>query len=414
MTPKALIAPARLAGTPLLRTQTDERLVDLVRAGNDQAFEAIVARYRAPLLRYCSRLLPDGRADDALQQTFLRAYDGLHASSREMHLKPWLFRIAHNVTINVLRDRGSRYEELSEQIDGVERPDQAHEKAERLREVVAAVGTLPARQRDALLLRELEGRSYDEIAISLGVSDGAVRQLLNRARSTLRAGVTAVTPTGLLTRLSWAQGWGEESSARVAELCGGAAAGTLVAKVCTTALLTGAIVGGVATTPQHGGERGVAADSADAAQPRPERSGAAPPRGLRRATAASGSAASAQENRSRRRRGRGDGSGRGSEGEDTRSNSGPGSGDGGHGGGSGEDRDDSNSGSGSVSSGSGSSGSGSQNSDDSGSGSGWSGPDVPEIERSGSGTSGSGTSGSGTEPPDLDTDGESGSSGSGG
>ena len=58
MTPRALYAPARLAGTPLLRTQSDERLVDLVRAGNDGAFEAIVARYRRQLLRYCSTILP--------------------------------------------------------------------------------------------------------------------------------------------------------------------------------------------------------------------------------------------------------------------------------------------------------------------------------------------------------------------
>lgn len=77
--------------------------------------------------------------------------------------------------------------------------------------MVTAVGALPERQRDALVLRELEGRSYEEIAVQLGVSDGAVRQLLNRARNTLRASVTAVTPYGLLAgipaapkRRSWA------------------------------------------------------------------------------------------------------------------------------------------------------------------------------------------------------------------
>ena len=62
MTPWAVINPARLAGSGLLRTQSDSRLVDLVRAGNDRAFEAIVLRYHRPLLRHCRRLLPAGRA----------------------------------------------------------------------------------------------------------------------------------------------------------------------------------------------------------------------------------------------------------------------------------------------------------------------------------------------------------------
>ena len=194
MTPRALYAPARLAGAPLLRTQTDERLVDLVRAGNDGAFEAIVARYRRPLLRYCSGLLPEGRAEDAVQQTFLRAYDALRASEGEMNLRPWLYKIAHNQSLNALRDRSLAFEELPESIDGVERPDQAFEKHERLRDTLAAVSALPERQRNAIVLRELEGRSYEEIAIELGVTGGAVRALLNRARGTLRSGATALTP----------------------------------------------------------------------------------------------------------------------------------------------------------------------------------------------------------------------------
>src|SRR5690242_11950983 len=69
MTPRRLREPARLAGA-VLRTQSDERLVDLVRDGNDRAFEAIVHRYRRPLLRYCGRYLAPPRAEDAVQQTF--------------------------------------------------------------------------------------------------------------------------------------------------------------------------------------------------------------------------------------------------------------------------------------------------------------------------------------------------------
>ena len=94
MTPRALIAPARLAGATLMRTQSDERLVDLVRAGNDGAFEAIVSRYSAPLLRYCKGFLPEARAEDTVQQTFVRALAALRESEAEMRLRPWLYRIA--------------------------------------------------------------------------------------------------------------------------------------------------------------------------------------------------------------------------------------------------------------------------------------------------------------------------------
>ena len=66
MAPKSLLAPARLAGRPVLRSQSDARLVDLVRAGSEPAFEAIVARYRGPLLRYCRRIVPEPRAEDVV------------------------------------------------------------------------------------------------------------------------------------------------------------------------------------------------------------------------------------------------------------------------------------------------------------------------------------------------------------
>ena len=423
MTPHALIAPARLAGIPLLRTQTDERLVDLVRAGNDAAFEAIVARYRRPLLRYCSKLLPEERAEDAVQQAFLRAYDALRGSSREMHLRPWLYRIAHNTALNALRDGGIGDEELSDQIDGVERPDQAYEKAQRLREVIAAVELLPERQRDAIVLRELEGRSYEEIATALGVSDGAVRQLLNRARTTLRAGATAVTPIGLLGRAPWVAEPGDGMAARVAELSVAGTGGAVLTKVCATALVTGAVFGGVATAPDDGDEssarpardRGSAsavklggATGGDRFHPRVGEASAAGPGG------------SGEGERSGRRGDDGDrassgpGSGTGDELDSSSgpsANSGPGS-DSGPGSNSGPGSESSGSGSsGSGSSGSGSSGSYSSGSGSGGSGSGSSGSRSGGSSGSGSGdlggSSGSGSSGSGSGA------GESGSSGSG-
>src|SRR4051794_2911318 len=200
--PKSLTEPARHAGTALLRSQTDSRLVDLTRDGNERAFEAIVQRYSRPLLRYCSRILPAARAEDAVQQAFLSAHRAIHAGDAELNLRPWLYRIAHNAALNLLRQTGFDHEEMSEEIDGVETPPQAFERGERLKSVVAAVRDLPERQRDAIVLQAMEGRSYEEIAAELGVSDGAVRQLLNRARNTLREAAAALTPSGLLTRIA--------------------------------------------------------------------------------------------------------------------------------------------------------------------------------------------------------------------
>jgi RNA polymerase sigma factor (sigma-70 family) len=433
MTPQSVLAPARLAGQPVLRSQSDERLVDLVRAGHDSAFEAVVARYRRALMRYCSRLLTEERAEDAVQQTFVKAYGAMKSSDAELNLKPWLYRIAHNTSLNVLRDRSMRYEQLDENFDGVERPDQVFERRQGLREVLTAVQSLPERQRDALVLRELEGRSYDEIASELGVTGGAVRQLLNRARTTLRSGASAVTPVGLLSRLPLS-GESEAISAPVAETVGGAGVGAVAAKLCATALVTGAVVGGVATVPDRAGrDEATAAQEAPAAREsggspssdpsqtsspasrqsgRAGESGDADGRGHsgRRGSSEDGGGHHGSDDRGRGPSGESGGgsgsnesgsdgshSGSGRSGSEEEGHSGSGSsGEGSGGSGSGSSGSGSSDSSGSGSSGSGSSGSGDSGSGDrSGSGSGDSGSGDSLSDSSGSGSSGSGSSGSG-------------------
>src|SRR3954463_5011677 len=110
---------------------------------------------------------------------------------------------------------------------------------------MAAVEDLPQRQRDAIVLQALEGRSYEKIAQELGVSDGAVRQLLNRARNTLREAAAAVTPTGLLARV--ASSGGEATVAeRVAQALAGAGGSALLAKAGATLVVAGAVAGGAA------------------------------------------------------------------------------------------------------------------------------------------------------------------------
>ena len=436
MTSRHLFAPARLAGSRLLATQSDERLVDLSRAGSEPAFEAIVARYRAALLRYCSALLGRERAEDAVQQTFVKAYNAMKRDDRPLALKPWLYRIAHNTAHNALRDHGLRHEELDEAGATAERPELELERREQLRSVLASVQDLPARQRDALVLRELEGRSYQEIAAALGVGGGAVRQLLNRARATVRTAATAVTPVGLLARLPAAgSGAGESVAARVAELTGAAGAGAVASKLAATALVTGAMVGGAAVSPlgdsdgatARGGTAAKAGQGGDPAAPAPAGPvaaagvspayrGAAGGSSERRGDSSGPGPGGRERDRKHRRGGRDGSSGSGSSGSGSSGSgsdsSGSGSGSSGSGSGS------SGSGSGSSGSGSGSSGSGSSvsGSGSSVSGSGSSGPGSGSSGSGssgpGSGSSGSGSSGSGTSDPAL-TPAGSGSSGSG-
>src|SRR5882724_467382 len=103
MSPHLLSGATLLAGSSLLRLQSDERLVALVRDGHDPAFSAIVDRYRPEVLRACTRLVGDARAEDVIQQALLNAHMALRANDNPVQLRPWLHRIAHNAGLNVLR-----------------------------------------------------------------------------------------------------------------------------------------------------------------------------------------------------------------------------------------------------------------------------------------------------------------------
>src|SRR4051812_37575336 len=192
--------PAHLASSAILACQPDQRLVKLARAGHERAFDAIVERYRAQLTRYCLRILPESRCEDAVQQAFINAHAALLGSDEPVQLKPWLFAITRNAALNMLRQNGWNYEQIPLDFDGVRRPDQVVEQKIELQRTVAAVSDLPDRQRDAIVMREFEGRSYAETAPALGANGGAVRQLLTRARGTLRAAASAVMPPPLVAR----------------------------------------------------------------------------------------------------------------------------------------------------------------------------------------------------------------------
>src|SRR5919109_2954634 len=150
--------------SPLLRLQGDERLARLASAGDDAAYEVMVRRHRDSLLRACGRILSPSEAEDAVQQALLSAHQALRRNGPPDRLQPWLHRIAVNAALKELR-RAPRDLPLDEaRLNGVEQPAEGAERRERTREALTAIAALPERQRRALVMRELEGRSHEEIA----------------------------------------------------------------------------------------------------------------------------------------------------------------------------------------------------------------------------------------------------------
>ena len=174
--------------SPLLRLQSDERLVALIRRGNHHAFEALVARYQSRLLAFCRHMLSSREdAEDVLQEVFAAAFNAMLADDREINVRPWLYRIARNRSLNHLRraqavGMDSMDIHLSE--GGLTTADKVH-KREEFRLLIADVQDLPETQRTALLLREIDALSYDQIAEAMETTVPSVKSLLVRARVSL-------------------------------------------------------------------------------------------------------------------------------------------------------------------------------------------------------------------------------------
>jgi RNA polymerase sigma factor (sigma-70 family) len=164
----------------------DERLAQLVAGGSERAFVALYERYHGQLYRYCRSIVcNDTDAQDALQSTLTGAFTALRRGQRDAPLRPWLFRIAYNESVSVLRHRRPE-ERLSECFTDVAgSTEERVEQRERLSLLVADLHELPERQRGALVMRELNGLSHEQIAIVLRTSVGAVKQTIFEARRTL-------------------------------------------------------------------------------------------------------------------------------------------------------------------------------------------------------------------------------------
>lgn len=174
----------------------DTGLVERIRAGDERAFEEMYERYAAPLLGYCIKVLRSKEdAQDALQQTFLKSHRALRANRNEILLRPWLYTIARNECISILRRRDDRQLSLNENdppgVNPLARVEHHVEQREELRAILADVERLPAEQREALVRSSLGTMSGAEIAAILDCDPEKVKSLVYRARRSLAAGCDA-------------------------------------------------------------------------------------------------------------------------------------------------------------------------------------------------------------------------------
>jgi RNA polymerase sigma-70 factor (ECF subfamily) len=181
-----------------LATFDDTALIAAFTAGEDRAFEVLVTRYQTRLLNFICRTIGDReRGEDLVQEVFIRVHRHLHRFDRTKKFSTWVYTIASNLAKNELRNRSRNplvlFQSLRQSWDDEERPLQFEDQHSRpddmyrrryLREAVEqAITRLPEHHRQVFVLRELEGKPYEEIAEITGCNLGTVKSRLNRARA---------------------------------------------------------------------------------------------------------------------------------------------------------------------------------------------------------------------------------------
>lgn len=233
----------------LLRTQSDKRLADLTAAGHDRAFEAIVDRYRRPLLRYARGFLSEARAEEVVQAALVSAWAALRDDVQVRDLRPWLYRIVHNGAVNAMKRPGGDDAPLSDTLPGNMGPDVEVERREDMRRTLDGIAALPERQRAALVAVAVDGRAHAEVGRELGLSDSGVRQLVRRARVSLRTAATVLTPYPAAQWMAeLGNGAQDTMTTRIAEAVAGAGtaglAGGAVIKTGAVVVAAGAVAAG--------------------------------------------------------------------------------------------------------------------------------------------------------------------------
>ncbi len=180
---------------------SDHELIDSVKGGDEQAFAEIVRRYRNPITNYLYRFLNDyEEAVDLAQETFVRVYFALERYHTEYAFSTYIYRIATNLAISELRKRkrrnlvsltgffqyGDDEEEDFQPVDPKVLPDADLVENEQSRMIAKAIATLPEKYRAPIVLREIEGKSYEEIAVILELGLGTTKSRISRARGLLK------------------------------------------------------------------------------------------------------------------------------------------------------------------------------------------------------------------------------------
>ena len=169
------------------RMLSDATIARRAAGGHQRAFAAIFERYHQDLFRYCAAILGNAEdAHDAVQNTMLKVLRALPGEERELKLKPWLYRIAHNEAIDMIRARRDAVPIDAELLSGSDGPAEAVEARGRLRQLISDIAELPASQRGALVMREMSGLSYEQIGGALQTSAAVARQTTYEARLGLR------------------------------------------------------------------------------------------------------------------------------------------------------------------------------------------------------------------------------------
>ncbi|MEW6212044.1 MAG: sigma-70 family RNA polymerase sigma factor [Acidobacteriota bacterium] len=194
----------RLEVEPRAIEQSHEAgLIARLRARDLEAFEELVAHFERPIYSLCYRLLGDAEdARDAAQETFLKVYRGIAGFRAESGLKTWIYRIAVNQAMNQQRWWRRRHRDETISLDlsrgdadttlgndlpsRTASPEQTAISSEREGRIMMALGEIKAEYRVALILREIEELSYEEIAETLGISIGTVKSRIARGREELR------------------------------------------------------------------------------------------------------------------------------------------------------------------------------------------------------------------------------------
>lgn len=186
----------------ILHAASDTVLVDWFLAGEERAFQELVERYQTRLLNFVYRTIGDReRAEDLVQEVFIRVYRHIHRFDRTKKFSTWIYTIASNLAKNELRNRSRNPLVLFQTITGAHgederplqfedttsRPDDLFQKRHLQSLVEETIAQLPEHHRQVFVLREIEGKSYEEIAEITDCNLGTVKSRLNRARTAFAA-----------------------------------------------------------------------------------------------------------------------------------------------------------------------------------------------------------------------------------